>query len=81
MIYNYQLKCFSITINTCKEKLSIISQLVIVYFVLRLGYADSTSRATDEQGVVEDTKAVIAWVQERVVTGRVFVWGHSLGTG
>uniref|UniRef100_A0A1B6KQE8 AB hydrolase-1 domain-containing protein n=1 Tax=Graphocephala atropunctata TaxID=36148 RepID=A0A1B6KQE8_9HEMI len=44
------------------------------------GYADSDNLPIDEQAVVEDTKAVLAWVRERVTKGHVFVWGHSLGT-
>uniref|UniRef100_A0A1B6D7Z0 Serine aminopeptidase S33 domain-containing protein n=1 Tax=Clastoptera arizonana TaxID=38151 RepID=A0A1B6D7Z0_9HEMI len=46
------------------------------------GYGDSGSaQITDEAGVVTDAKTVIDWVLEHANKERVFVWGHSLGTG
>ncbi|XP_046676382.1 lysophosphatidylserine lipase ABHD12-like isoform X1 [Homalodisca vitripennis] len=44
------------------------------------GYADSDNLPIDEQAVVEDTRAILTWVRERVTKGNIFVWGHSLGT-
>ncbi|XP_035704338.1 lysophosphatidylserine lipase ABHD12 isoform X2 [Folsomia candida] len=48
------------------------------------GYADSTQVAPTETGVVSDARALYKYIR-RIVgnTGntKIFVWGHSLGTG
>lgn len=45
------------------------------------GYGDSKNVLPTEPGVVEDTQHVYEWLLKRVSPSRVFVWGHSLGTG
>lgn len=44
-------------------------------------YADSSSHIADEAGVVKDTKAVFNWLYSRANKDKIFVWGHSLGSG
>lgn len=44
-------------------------------------YADSSSHIADEAGVVKDSKAVFNWVYRRANKDKIFVWGHSLGSG
>ncbi|GIY11383.1 lysophosphatidylserine lipase ABHD12 [Caerostris darwini] len=45
------------------------------------GFGDSSNVSPTEDGVVEDTVKVFNWLLERVNASRIFVWGHSLGTG
>ena len=52
-----------------------------ILLLLILGYADSSSHTADEAGVVKDAKAVFNWVYSRANKDRIFVWGHSLGSG
>lgn len=51
----------------------------LLFFIL--GYADSSAHTADEVGVVKDAKAVFNWVYSRGNKDRMFVWGHSLGSG
>lgn len=44
------------------------------------GYADSSTVAPSEHGVVNDAIAVYRYITE-VTKAPVFLWGHSLGTG
>ena len=44
------------------------------------GYGDSTG-SPSEAGLVHDALTVYKWVLERRGESKVFVWGHSLGTG
>jgi len=44
------------------------------------GYGDSTGSPTEE-GLIQDALTVWRWILARKGTSRVFVWGHSLGTG
>ncbi|XP_046676381.1 LOW QUALITY PROTEIN: lysophosphatidylserine lipase ABHD12-like [Homalodisca vitripennis] len=45
------------------------------------GYGDSTGQPLTESDLVRDAITVFTWLRDRVVTGNIFVWGHSLGTG
>lgn len=45
-----------------------------------LGYGDSTDKIPSEEGVVDDLMTVIEWVKNHT-SARIFLWGHSLGTG
>jgi len=45
------------------------------------GYGDSVGFAENETDLVEDAKAVYSWIKDRVTSGRILLWGHSLGTG
>ncbi|GBN31127.1 Monoacylglycerol lipase ABHD12 [Araneus ventricosus] len=45
------------------------------------GFGDSSNVSPTEDGVVEDTVQVYNWLLQRVNASRIFVWGHSLGTG
>lgn len=45
------------------------------------GYADSSNVSPSEPGLVEDTHHVYEWLLQRVNPSRIFIWGHSLGTG
>lgn len=45
------------------------------------GYGDSTNVSPSESGLVEDTHYVYKWLLKRVKPSRIFIWGHSLGTG
>ncbi|XP_045581166.1 lysophosphatidylserine lipase ABHD12 [Procambarus clarkii] len=45
------------------------------------GYADSSPVQPNELGVVHDAKVVYRYLQERIGSSPLFVWGHSLGTG
>lgn len=45
------------------------------------GYGDSTNVLPSEDGLVEDTQRVYEWLLKRVHPSRIFIWGHSLGTG
>jgi len=44
------------------------------------GYGDSTG-SPSEAGLVHDALTVYKWILERRGDSRVFIWGHSLGTG
>ncbi|GAB6024579.1 hypothetical protein CHUAL_009728 [Chamberlinius hualienensis] len=45
------------------------------------GYADSSYVYPTEDNLVDDAKVVYKWVKKRAGNSRVFIWGHSLGTG
>lgn len=45
-----------------------------------LGYGDSTHISPTEPGCVTDAISVIQWVRNKT-NAKIFVWGHSLGTG
>lgn len=45
------------------------------------GYGDSSSSPFSETDLNVDTIEVLSWVEKRVKTGNIFLWGHSLGTG
>lgn len=45
-----------------------------------IGYGDSTKVDPTERDVVKDVIFIYNWVAERT-GGKIFVWGHSLGTG
>uniref|UniRef100_A0A1B6GS72 AB hydrolase-1 domain-containing protein n=1 Tax=Cuerna arida TaxID=1464854 RepID=A0A1B6GS72_9HEMI len=45
------------------------------------GYGDSTGEPLTESDLVRDSMTVFTWLRDRVVSGNIFVWGHSLGTG
>ncbi|GFW80918.1 lysophosphatidylserine lipase ABHD12 [Trichonephila clavipes] len=45
------------------------------------GFGDSTNVSPTEGGLVEDTVQVYNWLLKRANASRIFVWGHSLGTG
>ncbi|XP_054711699.1 lysophosphatidylserine lipase ABHD12-like [Uloborus diversus] len=45
------------------------------------GYGDSTNESPTEAGLVEDTEHVYNWLLQKVPESRIFIWGHSLGTG
>uniref|UniRef100_T1E1Q2 Putative monoacylglycerol lipase n=1 Tax=Cupiennius salei TaxID=6928 RepID=T1E1Q2_CUPSA len=45
------------------------------------GYGDSSNVSPSESGLVEDTQHVYEWLLKHVNPSRIFVWGHSLGTG
>lgn len=45
------------------------------------GYGDSSNVSPTESGLVEDTQHVYEWLLKHVKPSRIFVWGHSLGTG
>ncbi|XP_054281656.1 lysophosphatidylserine lipase ABHD12-like [Macrosteles quadrilineatus] len=45
------------------------------------GYGDSKGFAKNETDLIEDAKAVYTWIRERVISGHILLWGHSLGTG
>lgn len=44
------------------------------------GYGDSTGAPT-EDGVVADAYFVYKWLRQRIGTRKLYLWGHSLGTG
>ncbi|GLG95799.1 Monoacylglycerol lipase ABHD12 [Gryllus bimaculatus] len=44
-------------------------------------YADSTDIEPTEEGVVADGKFMYRWLERRVKSSPLLVWGHSLGTG
>ncbi|KAH9499535.1 Monoacylglycerol lipase abhd12 [Bulinus truncatus] len=44
------------------------------------GYGDSTGHPT-ENGVVSDAYTAYKWLKNRVGDSKIFLWGHSLGTG
>ncbi|KAK6997750.1 monoacylglycerol lipase ABHD12-like isoform X1 [Biomphalaria glabrata] len=44
------------------------------------GYGDSTGHPT-ENGVVFDSYTIYKWLKSRVGDSKIFLWGHSLGTG
>ncbi|CAL1528414.1 unnamed protein product [Lymnaea stagnalis] len=44
------------------------------------GYGDSSGEPT-EDGVVADAYFTYKWIKDRVGESKVFIWGHSLGTG
>ena len=45
------------------------------------GFGDSQGPMASEISVVEDTYAVLKWVEEHFSNHHIFCWGHSLGTG
>lgn len=46
------------------------------------GYGDSSNVSPTEPGLVEDTQRVYEWLLKHDVNpSRIFIWGHSLGTG
>lgn len=45
-----------------------------------IGYGDSTRAELNEEGIVSDTIALYKWLQNST-TAKIFIWGHSLGTG
>jgi len=44
------------------------------------GYGDSTG-SPSEEGLVHDALVVYQWILQRRAHSKVFIWGHSLGTG
>uniref|UniRef100_A0A0B7B861 AB hydrolase-1 domain-containing protein n=1 Tax=Arion vulgaris TaxID=1028688 RepID=A0A0B7B861_9EUPU len=44
------------------------------------GYGDSSGDPT-ENGVVADAYFTYKWLKERIGKSKMFIWGHSLGTG
>ncbi|BFZ11819.1 hypothetical protein BsWGS_14858 [Bradybaena similaris] len=44
------------------------------------GYGDSTGNPT-EDGVVADAYFTYKWLKQRIGKSKIFIWGHSLGTG
>lgn len=56
-----------------------LSHVVIIDY---RGYADSEGSPTEE-GVVEDARAALEWISERLIgkDSHIYVYGHSLGTG
>ncbi|XP_022238609.1 monoacylglycerol lipase ABHD12-like [Limulus polyphemus] len=52
----------------------------VVVFDYR-GYGDSTLIDPTIAGVVQDAKVMYNWLKKRVDKSRIFIWGHSLGTG
>lgn len=47
------------------------------------GYGDSTNVSPTESGLVDDTQSVYEWLinKQHVKPSRIYIWGHSLGTG
>ncbi|KFM81875.1 Monoacylglycerol lipase ABHD12, partial [Stegodyphus mimosarum] len=45
------------------------------------GFGDSTNESPSEQGLVKDTESMYNWLRKRVKSSRIYIWGHSLGTG
>ncbi|KAB7506034.1 Monoacylglycerol lipase ABHD12 [Armadillidium nasatum] len=45
------------------------------------GFADSTDVEPSENGVVQDTIAMINWIRAHSKSSPLYIWGHSLGTG
>lgn len=45
------------------------------------GYGDSSNLPPSADGLVTDTSYVYDWLKRRVGHSRIYVWGHSLGTG
>ena len=46
-----------------------------------IGFGDSSCVDPTEDGVVNDTLAVIDWVKQNLKSRKIYVWAHSLGTG
>ncbi|RUS85938.1 hypothetical protein EGW08_006341 [Elysia chlorotica] len=44
------------------------------------GYGDS-SGTPSEEGVVKDSYFIYKWLKQRIGDTKIFLWGHSLGTG
>lgn len=44
-------------------------------------YGDSSNVDPSEEGVVSDSKAVYKWIKSHSKKSKIFLWGHSLGTG
>ncbi|KAK3792307.1 hypothetical protein RRG08_007383 [Elysia crispata] len=44
------------------------------------GYGDSSGVPTEE-GVVKDAYFIYKWLKQRIGNTKIFLWGHSLGTG
>lgn len=51
-----------------------------VFAVDYRGYGDSTGFPT-EVGIIEDAKQVYKYVNRLAGNNRIFIWGHSMGTG
>lgn len=49
-------------------------------YVFATGYADSTGFNLTETNIVNDMAFIYKWLRERS-RAKIFVWGHSLGTG
>ncbi|XP_064478878.1 lysophosphatidylserine lipase ABHD12-like [Ornithodoros turicata] len=45
------------------------------------GYADSSKTTPTALGIVDDAEAAYRWLRKSVPSGRIIIWGHSLGTG
>lgn len=46
------------------------------------GFGDSTDTSEDEDTVVQDARAALDWLKNKVGENcKIFVWGHSMGTG
>lgn len=44
-------------------------------------YGDSSLSEPSEAGVVADSKAVYKWIKSHANSSKIFLWGHSLGSG
>lgn len=51
-----------------------------LYFFRHLGYGDSSDVEPSEDGLVNDAIFMYKWLSNRT-SSKIFVWGHSLGTG
>lgn len=48
--------------------------------VVSSGYGDSSDIDPTEEGLVSDSMYMYKWIANRT-SSKIFVWGHSLGTG
>ncbi|GFR95529.1 monoacylglycerol lipase ABHD12 [Elysia marginata] len=51
-----------------------------LFMKLFLGYGDS-SGVPSEEGVVKDAYFMYKWLKQKIGNTKIFLWGHSLGTG
>ncbi|CAG9770943.1 unnamed protein product [Ceutorhynchus assimilis] len=62
------------------ELYEILREFFHIFAVDYRGYGDSTGSDLTETNMVNDMKYIFKWIQERSKS-KIFVWGHSLGTG
>lgn len=84
---HYVLQTYKYVIAVCSKHPTLNLQLHVlpvqsIRSYLILGFGDSSGIPTSEEGVATDVVQLYKWAKEKAGdNSKVYVWGHSLGTG